>query len=98
MQVTDEDMNACCKTLRESLESFLKTHIEQFQNKFHLTPSRVEVVGGNHRLFLFRNTIEKVVAEEIKEVGVKSGLDGSVGASATRWVSSSTRTAAFSRR
>lgn len=98
MQVTIEEFNTCLEQLRASLVSFLKEHIEYFQNKFSLTPSRVEVIGGSHRLLLFRTAIENVVAEEIKEVGVESTLEGSASASATRWVSSSTRTAAFSRR
>lgn len=96
--VTAEEFNTCCEKLQTSLESFLKTHIEQFQNEFHVAPTRVEVVGGNHRPLLFRNTIERVAAEELKEVGVTNWMNGSANASATRWVSSSTRTAAFSRR
>ena len=67
--VTAEEFNTCCEKLQTSLESFLKTHIEQFQNEFHVAPTRVEVVGGNHRPLLFRNTIERVAAEELKEVG-----------------------------
>ena len=98
MQVTVDEFNACLKRLRESLESFLTDHIESFQNKFSMMPSRVEVIGGSHRLLLFRTAIEKMVAEKIKEVGMESALEGSASASATRWVSSSTRTAAFSRR
>ena len=65
--VTAEEFNTCCEKLQTSLESFLKTHIEQFQNEFHVAPTRVEVVGGNHRPLLFRNTIERVAAEELKE-------------------------------
>ena len=82
--VTAEEFNTCCEKLQTSLESFLKTHIEQFQNEFHVAPTRVEVVGGNHRPLLFRNTIERVAAEELKEVGVTNWMDGSANASATR--------------